>query len=259
VRFRGKTALITGAGSGIGVALAEGFHAEGANVLAVDIDLAAAERTIAGLGGGEAMEADVADPVAVKALVERVGERIGAVDVLCNNAGIFDDYKPAHETEVEVWDRVMAVNLRGPFLVSAALVPAMIEAGGGAIINTASIAGVGAAAGGAAYTASKHGLLGLTRQMAFDYGRYGIRVNAICPGVVATPMSERTQQGDSRPAREGAGAAADKHVDRMVAMTPAGRWANPQEMASVVTFLASSEASFLHGATVLADGGWTLI
>jgi NAD(P)-dependent dehydrogenase (short-subunit alcohol dehydrogenase family) len=255
-RFEDSTVMVTGAGSGIGRAMAEGFSSEGATVLVVDIDAEAAQSTVEALGAGAvALEADVADPASVATLFEQV-ER---VDVLCNNAGIFDEYKPAAETEVELWDRVIGVNLRGPFLVSAAAIPGMIAAGGGAIVNTASIAAKGAGGGGAAYTASKHGLLGLTRQLAFDYGRHGIRVNALCPGVVATPMSDPAQAAEGEPAIPAYVVEGDEHIERVVAMTPARRWAQPSEMASVAMFLASDQASFLHGAAVMADGGWTLI
>jgi NAD(P)-dependent dehydrogenase (short-subunit alcohol dehydrogenase family) len=251
--------MVTGAGSGIGRAMAEAFDAEEARVLVVDIDSDAAARTVEALRAASAFTADVADPDAVASLFERVADEVGAVDVLCNNAGIFDGYKPAGETELELWDRVIGVNLRGPFLLSAAAIPGMIERGGGAIVNTASIAALGAGGGGAAYTASKHGLLGLTRQLAFDYGRFGIRVNAICPGVVATSMSDPVEAAPGEPPPPAYVVEGDEHTDRMVAVTPARRWAQPGEIASVAVFLAGDEASFLHGAAVTADGGWTLI
>ena len=262
MRFSDKTVMVTGGGSGIGAAMARAFRDEGAEVLVVDIDAGAAAKTVRELvgdgGGASALHADVSDPVSVRRLLEAVSERNGFVDVICNNAGIFDEYKPAAETDFDLWERVLAVNLRGPFLVSSAFVPGMIKAGGGAIINMCSIAAMGAGAGGAAYTASKHGLLGLTRQLAYDYGSDGIRVNAICPGVVATPMSEPGLTASTEGVPE-AVIVGDEHIERMVAMTPAGRWAKPSEMASVAMFLASDESSFLHGAAVMADGGWTLV
>jgi NAD(P)-dependent dehydrogenase (short-subunit alcohol dehydrogenase family) len=225
--------------------MATAFAAEGARVVAVDIDLPAAERTAAELQGARAMQLDVADAGAVRELARAI-ESAGPVDVLCNNAGIFDDYSPAADTAEQLWDRVNDVNVKGPFLLSAAFVGGMVERGGGAIVNTASIASVVAGAGGAAYTASKHALLGLTRQLAFDYGRHGVRVNAICPGAIATGMSERAQEGGN------------PHIRKLVDQSPAGRWGDPDEIARVAVFLASEDSTFMHGAPVLVDGGWTL-
>jgi 3-oxoacyl-[acyl-carrier protein] reductase len=247
MRLEGKTALITGAGSGIGRAMAHAFSADGAGVVAVDIDLTAAEATVDALASGQAwaIEADVSSADSVARLKEAVEAR-ASVDILCNNAGIFDDYLPAADTSEELWDRINAVNVKGPFLLSAAFVGGMLARGSGAIINTASIAAVVAGAGGAAYTASKHAVLGLTRQLAFDYGRRGIRVNAICPGAIATGMSERAQAGGN------------PHIGRLVDQSPAGRWGDPDEIARVAVFLASGDSTFMHGAAMLVDGGWTL-
>jgi 3-oxoacyl-[acyl-carrier protein] reductase len=245
VSLAGRTVLVTGGGSGIGRAMVTAFHAVGARVLVVDVRAQAAQETVDGLGGGDrlaAYQADVADPVSVDAL----GTAAGDVDVLCNNAGIFDDYKRAHETEFELWNQINAVNSTGPFLMSARFVPGMLARGSGAIVNTASIASVVAGAGGAAYTASKHAVLGLTRQLAHDYGKQGVRVNAICPGVVATGMSEKAQAGSN------------SHIDAMIAGNPIERWAKPEEIAEVAVFLAGDGASFMTGATVMVDGGWTL-
>jgi NAD(P)-dependent dehydrogenase (short-subunit alcohol dehydrogenase family) len=245
----GRTVLVTGGGAGIGRAMVDAFHAEGARVLAVDVQLDRAEETVARLGGGDRLAAhqvDVADPASVARLAAAVAASGDVVDVLCNNAGIFDDYRQAHDASPEEWARVLAVNATGPFLLSASFAPGMLERGSGAIINTASIASVVAGAGGVAYTTSKHAVLGLTRQLAFDYGSRGVRVNAICPGVVATHMSAAAQDGGN------------PHIDRMIPMTPAGRWARPEEIARVAVFLASDDASFMHGNAVMADGGWTL-
>jgi NAD(P)-dependent dehydrogenase (short-subunit alcohol dehydrogenase family) len=250
-RFGGRTVIVTGAGSGMGAAMIRGFHAEGAAVVAVDIDRAAVEATVAGLGGepdrARAVTLDVTDRDAVAAFAADAADR-GRIDVLCNNAGILDDYVPAHETSWELWTRVLAVNLTGPFLMSRAVLPAMLDQGKGAIVNTASIAGFVAGGGGAAYTSSKHGLLGLTRQLAFDYGRRGIRANAICPGAVATGMTVELRTPEL----------GNEHVNAAIAGTPAGRWGEPEEIAALALFLASDEASFIHGTPVLADGGWTL-
>jgi 3-oxoacyl-[acyl-carrier protein] reductase len=250
-RFEGRVAVVTGAGSGMGAAMARGFHAEGASVVAVDVDAAGLERTVADLGGtsdrARPVVLDVSDRAAVAAFGAGLAAR-GRVDVLCNNAGILDDYTPAHETSWELWTRILAVNLNGPYLMAHALVPAMLEQGKGAIVNTASIAGVVAGGGGAAYTTSKHGLIGLTKQLAFDYGRHGIRANAICPGAIATGMTVELRTPEL----------GNEHVNAAIEATPAGRWGEPEEVAALALFLASDDASFMHGVPVLVDGGWTL-
>lgn len=247
-RFAGRTAIVTGAGSGMGAAIARGLASEGADVVGIDIDGDAVAAVAAASSGTIRAETlDVSDPDAVAALVERVTAR-GRIDVLCNNAGVLDDYLPAHETSWERWRRILGVNLDGPFLLSRAVAPVMVAQGKGAIVNTCSIAAYVAGGGGAAYTTSKHALLGLTRQLAFDYGPHGVRVNAVCPGAVATGMTTELRTPEQ----------ANAHVDAAISATPAGRWGEPEEIASVVLFLASDEASFVHGTPVLADGGWTL-
>ncbi|ADB52347.1 glucose 1-dehydrogenase [Conexibacter woesei] len=254
MRFEGKTAVVTGAGSGMGRAMAVAFQREGARVVALDVRGDAAERTIAelpaetGASGSFALAVDVTDAAAVDAAVDTAIERAGGIDVLCSNAGVLDGYAPAHETSVEQWQQVLAVNLTGPFLLARRIAPHMAERGGGAIVNTASISSFVAGGGGAAYTASKHGVLGLTRQLAFDYGRSGVRVNAICPGAVATEMTASLRVPSE----------ANAHVDAQIAGTPAGRWAQPEEIAELALYLASDAASFIHGTPVLIDGGWTL-
>jgi NAD(P)-dependent dehydrogenase (short-subunit alcohol dehydrogenase family) len=250
MRFEGRTAVITGAGSGMGKAMVERFHAEGANVVAADIDGGAAARTVSALNGGRALSVptDVSDAASVDALAEAVLEQFGRVDVVCNNAGVLDDYTPAHETSDDLWRKIIGVNLTGPFNVSRRFVQVMLPQGKGVIVNTASISAFIAGGGGAAYTASKHGVLGLTRQLAFDYGGKGIRVNAICPGATATGMTSHLLTPEGR----------NEHVDQAIAGTPAGRWAKPEEIASLAAFLASDDADFIHGAAYMIDGGWTL-
>lgn len=249
MRFEGRTAFVTGAGSGMGRAMARAFAREGAQVVAVDVRGDAARETVADVAGGSfALALDVTDPAAVEVAVADAVERTGGIDVLCNNAGVLDGYTPAGETSVELWQQVLSVNLTGPFLLARLLAPHMAARGGGAIVNTASVSSFVAGGGGAAYTASKHGLLGLTRQLAFDYGRKGVRVNAICPGAVATEMTASLRVPSE----------ANAHVDAQIAATPAGRWAEPEEIAELALYLASEQASFLHGTPVLIDGGWTL-
>jgi 3-oxoacyl-[acyl-carrier protein] reductase len=251
VKLEGKVAVVTGAGSGMGQAMARRFHQEGASVVAVDIREEALKDTMALIGDEDrsaAVGADVSDRADVERAVAAATDRFGRIDVLCNNAGVLDDYTPAGETSDELWNRVIGVNLTGAFLFARAVLPGMTAQGQGIIINTASISSFVAGGGGAAYTASKHGVLGLTRQLAFDYGKQGVRVNAICPGAVHTGMTNHLLTPEGR----------NPHVDAAVAGTPAGRWGRPEEIASLALFLASDEAAFIHGAAFTADGGWTL-
>lgn len=232
----------------MGQAMVREFVAEGSRVAALDINLKSAQRTVDELDNPEravAVEVDVADPGSVHASIEKVRAWAGRIDVLCNNAGIIDSFRPAHEISLSEWDRTIAVNLTGPFLMARAVIPHMLEQSGGAIINTASISALSAAGGGTAYTASKHGVLGLTRQLTFDYGRQGIRVNAICPGATLTGLTMPEGGSDTLPDSE-----------EEVARTPAGRWCEPREIARLAVYLASADADFIHGAAMVIDGGW---
>ena len=249
-RLAGRAALITGAGSGMGRAMALEFAHEGAAIAAVDLNQETAEATAKAVveAGGRAvgLSGDVSDATSVARFTDAALGELGRVDILCNNAGILDDYKPVLETTEELWDRILGVNLKGMFLVSRALLPQMLERGSGVIINTASIAGMVAGGGGAAYTASKHGVIGLTRQLAFDYGPRGIRANAICPGAVETGMTKDIFTN------------ADLNVMETVNSVPAGRHAQPEEIAKLALYLAGDDSSFIHGAAVVIDGGWTV-
>ena len=242
--------IVTGAGSGMGAAMLREFESLGDRVVGLDIrgDAVAA---VAGQFDAErcrAIQCDVGDPASVEAAVAGAREFLGGVDVLCSNAGVLDDYKPVLDTPVELWEHILRTNLTGPFLLARGVLPDMVAGGGGVIVNTASISAFIAGGGGAAYTSAKHGLLGLTRQMAFDYGRMNIRVNAICPGPVRSGMTEHLFTPEGRQA----------HVDAAVAGTPAGRWAEPEEIAKLAAYLASDVASFIHGAAYVIDGGWTI-
>ncbi len=249
-KLAGKTAFITGAGSGMGRAMARRFAAEGAKVAVADIDEgragATAEEIRAGGGEAAAFVVDVADAGSVAAATAAALEEFGRVDVLCSNAGILDDYHTVLETPEEEWDRVLAINLKGMYLTSRALLPQMVENGGGVIVNTASIAGLVAGGGGAAYTAAKHGVIGLTRQLAFDFGARGVRANCICPGAVETGMTHELFE------------AGEAEVMESVNSVPAGRYAQPEEIANLALFLASDESDFVHGAAYVIDGGWTV-
>ena len=230
--------------------MADIFTARGAVVALVDVDRDAVVRVadaIAADGRAAlAIEADVSDAAAVLASVERVEAELGPIDVLCSNAGVLDGYASVTETSVELWSRVLAVNLTGVFHTAHSVLPFMVERGRGVIVNTASISGLVAGGGGAAYTAAKHGVIGLTRQICFDYAHLGIRANAICPGPVETGMTRDLF------------ASGDAAVMQTVRSVPAGRTATAEEIANVAAFLAGDESSFIHGAAIVADGGWTV-
>ncbi len=237
----GLTALITGAAGGIGVAMAEGFAKAGALLALVDVkdasDLAAR------LGPDHrAYLLDLEDPAAIAETVTRIGTEIG-IDILVNNAG-FGVIFPAEETRVDIWDRTLSINLRAPWLMAAAALPWLKRSGRGRIINISSQAGVVAIAEHAAYGASKAGLINLTRVMAVEWARHGITTNAIAPTVVETPMALIGWAGEKG--------------DRHRAEIPVGRFARPSEIAAAAIYLASAEAAIVNGATLLADGGFTI-
>jgi len=246
--FQGKVVVVTGAGSGMGRAMVQEFAAKGAQVAALDINLDSASKTVADLPEpdmGLAVKVDVSSPESVSAAMAEVGMWAGRVDVLCNNAGIVDSFRPAHEIPLEEWHRTIAVDLTGPFLMARAVIPGMLERGAGAIINTASISSLSAAGGGSAYTAAKHGVLGLTRQLTFDYGRRGIRVNAICPGATLTGLTMPEGGSDTLP-----------DTESELARIPARRWCQPEEIAKLAVFLAGDDADYIHGTAMVIDGGW---
>ncbi|WP_435159429.1 SDR family NAD(P)-dependent oxidoreductase [Amycolatopsis sacchari] len=239
----GEVVLITGAGSGIGRAMAHEFAAEGARVIALDMNGRTATETVAQIEGDAlAVEADVSVQADVDRAITETLATTGRLDVLCNNAGILDGYADALNTTDELWERVIGTNLTGAFRMIRAVIPPMLERGKGAIVSTASVSAFVAGGGGMAYTAAKHGIAGLTKQVAFNYGSKGIRANAIAPGGIRTPMT--------------AGLEDDPHVKALMDATPAGRWGEPEEIARVAVFLSSHKASFAHGAVVSVDGGW---
>jgi NAD(P)-dependent dehydrogenase (short-subunit alcohol dehydrogenase family) len=247
-RLEGKGCVITGAGGGIGREAAQVFAAEDARVCVADVDLAAAEETAASCGGDAfAVRVDVAREDDVRAMFAAAAERFGGIDVLYNNAGI----SPAEdssilETELEAWERVQAVNARGVFLCCKHGIPYLLERGGGSVINVASfVAILGAATSQISYTASKGAVLALSRELAVQFARQGVRVNALCPGPVETPLLLRIF-GDDPAAYE-----------RRRVHLPMGRLAKPREVVAAALFLASDESSYVTGSTFLVDGGLT--
>jgi len=247
-RLEGKVAAITGAGGGMGREAALLFTGEGARVCVADIAFDAAQETVA-LCAGEAFayEVDVAEEEQVAALMRAVAERFGGIDVLYNNAGISPpDDAGILETPVEAWDRVLAVNAKGVFLCCKHGIPHLLERGGGSVVNVASfVALVGAATSQISYTASKGAVLALSRELAVQFARQGIRVNALCPGTVETPLLQRIWGDDPEAAQ------------RRLVHIPAGRPAQPREIVNAALFLASDESSYVNGATFLVDGGVT--
>jgi 2-keto-3-deoxy-L-fuconate dehydrogenase len=244
-RTKGKVAIVTGAGSGIGQATALLMAREGARVLAVDVDGDAAQGT-AERAEGELvpMQTDVSDEAAVAAMFERCRELFGPPAVLANIAGI-GSTTAAPETSLEVWEHVFAVNARGTFLCCKHAIPQMVAAGGGSIVNMASIAGLVGLRNRAAYCASKGAVVALTRALALDHVSDRIRVNCICPGTVDSPWVKRL--------REEAG----ESLDALVARQPMGRLGTPEEIAAAVLYVASDAAAFMTGSALVIDGGLT--
>jgi NAD(P)-dependent dehydrogenase (short-subunit alcohol dehydrogenase family) len=246
-RLDGKVAVITGAGGGIGREAALVFSAEGAAVCVADVDREAADRTASEAREAIAVEADVADAEAVRDLFRVAAERFGGIDVLYNNAGISPaDDASILETEPEAWDRVLAVNARGVYLCCKHGIPYLLERGGGSVINVASVVAlIGSAASQIGYTASKGAVLALSRELAVEFARRGVRVNTLCPGPVETPLLMRVYGDDP-----------EAFARRRVHM-PMGRLATPREVVNAALFLASDESSYVTGATFVVDGGLT--
>ena len=227
MRFRDKVAIVTGSTKGIGRATAELMAAEGARVVVVGTT-------------------DVTSGEALDALIKAAVDAYKKVDILVNNAGVGGSLANMDQITDEEWDKVLSTNLTAPFQMMRRVIPLMEKNGGGVIVNVASMASTGAGRGGIAYTTAKHGFLGLTRQVALDHGHSGIRVNAVMPGPIDTQMIARILSMPQHP------------VNMKIKMSPSGRPGQPEEVAKAIAFLASDESSYIHGAALAVDGGYTI-
>jgi NAD(P)-dependent dehydrogenase (short-subunit alcohol dehydrogenase family) len=244
-----KVAVVTGAGSGIGRAIAETYAREGAKVVISDINEAHGEDTVAAIkkDGGEAffVKADSSTPEGNKQLVEAVVAKYGRLDVACNNAGMGGPAAPTGEYDPAAWDKVIALNLSGVFYGCRYQIEQMMKNGGGSIVNIASIHGTVAAPNSPAYTASKHGVVGLTKNIAAEYGEKNIRCNAVGPGYIETPLLTDHLNRDM--------------MEAVARKSTMNRLGTPQEIADLVAFLSSDKSSFTTGSYIIADGGYTAI
>jgi 2-keto-3-deoxy-L-fuconate dehydrogenase len=245
-----KVAFVTGAGSGIGRATAILLASRGYGVAAGDCDAEAAAATAAGLDDGLPVVVDVRDPESVDRAVARAVEWAVRIDLLVNAAGIVGVTRTVLETPLEVWEDVFAVNVRGVFLCSRAVLPGMIERGGGVIVNVASVTSLVALPDRAAYCASKGAVISLTRAMAIDHVRHGIRVNCVCPGSIDTPWVERLLAESDDPERTRA---------EIVARQPMARMGTAEEVAAAIAYLAGDDAAFATGSALVLDGGLTAV
>lgn len=244
MRFTDKVVLVTGAASGMGVYEAKAFAKEGAKVVVADVNAEGAKATAKEIAadGGEAIGSgvDLTNAEQLQSMVDDVLAHFGRIDVLVNNAGVFDKYATLLDTSDELWDLIYNINIKAVFRLTKLVLPQMIERGHGSIVNIASVAGLIANKGGAAYTSSKHAVIGLTKHLSSTYAKDGIKVNAICPGTIVTPLIK------------------DVIANIPKDNVPMHRFGEPEEVADLALFLASDEAAFMSGAIVPIDGGFTI-
>lgn len=246
-QLAGKVAIVTGGASGIGRAAALALARQGARLVVADVDVdggqATAQAIVAAGGAATFVRTDVSAATEVQAMVDRAVATYGRLDCAFNNAAINDEHAPAADLDEALWDRTIAINLKGIWLCLKYEIPAMLASGGGAIVNTASVVGLTGRRETPAYVASKHGIIGLTKATALDYGKRGIRVNAVCPGTIRTAMYVR-RLGD------------DPAIDaRLATETPLGRLGLPEDVAEAVVWLCSEASSFVTGHSLVIDGG----
>jgi NAD(P)-dependent dehydrogenase (short-subunit alcohol dehydrogenase family) len=248
--FENKVALVTGAGSGIGRACALAFAQKGARTIVADVSIEGGKETIEmieQLGGkGMLLQCDVGSPVDVEAMINKIIQSFGQLDFACNNAGIEGLRVPTADYPLDVWSNVIYTNLTGVWLSMKFEIPPMVKQGAGVIVNMSSILGKVGFANASADVASKHGILGLTKTAALEYATKGIRINAICPGFIYTPMLDRAGMGEGSDLY---------HI--IAGLHPIKRLGNPEEIANAVVWLCSSEASFITGESLVVDGGYT--
>jgi NAD(P)-dependent dehydrogenase (short-subunit alcohol dehydrogenase family) len=248
--FAGKVAFVTGAASGIGRATAVAFASAGATVVVADVSEEGNQETAQVIedqrGRVLAVRCDVTNGQDIKAALDRSLDAFGRLDIAFNNAGVEQPVGPAAEVSEQEWDRIVDINLRGVFLCMKHEIPLLLQQGGGAIVNTSSGAGVTAVKGQAAYTAAKHGVVGLTKAAALDYAQANVRINAVCPGIIDTAMMQRFT-GDSAEGRQ-----------RVIGQEPVGRMGTPEEISGAVLWLCSDAAAFVVGHALVMDGGQTV-
>lgn len=250
-KLKNKVALVTGASSGIGKAIAELFAQEGAKVVVAGTKLekskAVADAINSNNGNAFAVAGDISEGNNVDKIFKDILDHYGQVDILVNNAGYFDKFAPSHQTDESLWNKVFDTDMKGCYLVTNAALNGMITKKYGIIINIGSVASLFAKFGGAAYISAKHAMVGYTKQLAYDYGKYGIRANIICPGVIETKFfTENVSPDEENKTRED------------TKKLPAGRIGLPIDIAKSALFLASSDSDYIHGTVLLVDGGLTL-